>query len=184
MRWEVTSSDIMYHCRIFRVRRDRSRALSSGETHDFHVLELDDWVNVIPVTTDGRVVLVRQFRHGIRDLTLEVPAGLIDAADASPAAAALRELREETGYGGGRLVPLGVVHPNPAIMNNRCHMIAAHGVYVVGTPQWDQTEELAIETHPLDTIADLIRGGHITNALTLVAFQLLQLNLGEPGAQD
>jgi ADP-ribose pyrophosphatase len=180
MRWEVTSSDIMYHCRIFRVRRDRSRSLSSGETHEFHVLEAGDWVNVIPVTTDRRVVLVRQFRHGIRDLTLEVPAGLIDAADASPAAAAVRELREETGYAGGHLVALGAVHPNPAIMNNRCHVFAAHGVELIGAPQWDHTEELAVETVPLDEIADLMRGGRITNALTLVAFQLLHLSHLDP----
>jgi len=175
MRWEVLTSELRYRCGIFAVRCDASRSTGSGQEHDFHVIETNDWVNVVPLTPDRQVVMVRQFRHGIRELTLEVPAGIIDAADESPAVAARRELREETGYGCDTLVPLGVVHPNPAIMNNRCHMFAAHDVTVEGPPQWDKTEEIIVETIPLARIPDLIRSGGISNALTLVAFQLLQL---------
>jgi ADP-ribose pyrophosphatase len=178
MRWEVLQSTIAYRCRIFSVRRDLSRSLHSGQTHDFHVLETSDFVNVIPLTPDGHVIMVRQFRHGIRDLTLEVPAGLIDPADASPAVAAERELREETGYAGKEIVPLGVIHPNPALMNNRCHMFAAYGVEQVGAPQWDGTEELTVERVPLERIPELIRCGAVSNALTVVAFHLLQLVSG------
>lgn len=176
MRWEVLKSEVVYRCGIFAVRRDASRSLHSGQEHDFHVIETRDWVNVVPLTTDRRVVMVRQFRHGIRDLTLEVPAGIIDAADASPAVAARRELREETGCTCRELVPLGVVHPNPAIMNNRCHLFVADQVEVTGPPQWDGTEELTVETVPLAAIPELIRSGAISHALTLVAFQLLQLS--------
>ena len=175
MRWDVLKSEIVYRAGIFDVRRDRSRAASTGDEHDFHVLVTRDWVNVVPITAAGQVVLVRQFRHGIRDLTLEVPAGIIDPADASPEVAARRELREETGYDCDGLVPLGAVHPNPAILNNRCHMFLGRPVRLVGPPQWDGTEELAVETVPLARIPELIRGGSITNALTLVAFQLLEL---------
>ncbi len=180
MRWEVRSSDTISRCRIFSVRRDHSRSLQSGQTHDFHVIETRDWVNVIPLTADACVIMVRQFRHGIRDLTLEVPAGLIDDADASPSAAARRELREETGCVSQHIVPLGVVHPNPALMNNRCHMFVAYDVEVVGTPQCDPTEELAVETVRLEAIPTLVRTGLVSNALTLVAFQLLQLMHGSP----
>ena len=179
MRWQVFKSELVYRCGIFSVRRDASRSLGSGQEHDFHVIETSDWVNVVPVTRDQQVVMVRQFRHGIRDLTLEVPAGVMDTADESPAQAARRELREETGYGCDALVPLGVVHPNPAIMNNRCHMFAAHDVELAGPPQWDGTEEMVVETVPLATIPELIRSGAISNALTVVAFQLLQLAPGE-----
>jgi len=174
MRWEVLASEVMYRCGIFSVRRDRSRS-RNGLTHDFHVIEAGDWVNVVPLTTDRRVVMVRQFRHGIRDLTLEVPAGVVDETDPSPAVAALRELREETGYVSRDLVPLGVVHPNPAIMNNRCHMFVALDVEVAGAPQWDGTEELEVELVELDRVGELIRSGAVSNALTLVAFQLLHL---------
>ena len=182
MRWDALKSEIVYRCRIFSVRRDRSRSQGSGLLHDFHVLETGDWVNVVPLTSDRRVVMVRQFRHGIRDVTLEVPAGLIDESDATPAEAALRELREETGYAARRIAPLGVVHPNPAIMNNRCHMFVAYDSEPVGEPQWDSTEELAVEVLPLDQVPELIRRGAVSNALTLVAFHLLSLFSGEIGA--
>lgn len=182
MRWDVLRSEILYRCRIFSVRRDQSRSQGTGQTHDFHVLETADWVNVVPLTRDGQVVMVRQFRHGIRDVTLEVPAGLIDETDAAPSEAALRELREETGYATRRIVPLGVVHPNPAIMNNRCHMFVAYDVEKVGAPQWDSTEELVVETVALDQVPELIRGGSVSNALTVVAFHLLSLTSGEIGA--
>jgi len=181
MRWERLLSDVAYHCRIFSVRRHRSRQLSSGQEHDFFVIETADWVNVVPLTADQRVVMVRQYRHGIGDLTLEVPAGIIDPTDASPEVAARRELREETGYTCRTLRPLGVVHPNPAIMSNRCHVFAAHDVEWEGPPQWDHTEELEVETVPLAAIPELIAAGGVTNALTIVAFQLLAVSRSPTG---
>jgi len=182
VRWEIFKSEMIYRCGIFAVRRNSSRSLSTGQEYDFHVLEANDWVNVVPLTAAGEVVMVHQFRHGIQDLTLEVPAGIIDPTDAAPIDAARRELREETGYVSDRIVPLGVVHPNPAMMNNRCHMFVAHDAQSAGAPQWDGTEELTIETVPLDQIDDLIRSGAISNALTLVAFQLLELMRPQPPA--
>lgn len=98
MRWKVLKSEIMSRCRMFAVRRNQSRSLQSGRTSDFHVLGAGDRVNVVPLTADQQVVMVRQFRHGIRDLTLEVFAGLVRATDESPADAARRELREEAGH--------------------------------------------------------------------------------------
>jgi ADP-ribose pyrophosphatase len=178
MRWDVVSSEIIYGCPVFSVRRDASRA-RDGREHDFHVIETRDWVNVVPITANGDVVLVRQFRHGIRDLTLEVPAGIIDPTDSDPAVAARRELREETGYDCAELRGLGTVHPNPAIMNNQCHMFVAYGARQVGAPQWDGTEELEVTVVPLDTVPDLIRSGALSNALTIVAFHLLQVT-GHP----
>lgn len=175
MRWELLHSEIIYRCPIFALRRDLSRSPRGGPAWNFHVLESSDWVNVVPLTRDQQVVMVRQFRHGIRALTLEVPAGLVDPGDHSPAEAALRELREETGYEARDLAPLGAIHPNPAIMNNRCHMFAARDVELVGVPQWDGTEELVVETVPLADVPQLIVNGSISNALTVVAFHLLDL---------
>jgi len=65
--------------------------------HDFYILESRDWINIIPLTDDHQVVMIRQYRHGSREVTLEIPGGLVDPGD-TPKKAAVRELLEETGY--------------------------------------------------------------------------------------
>lgn len=182
MHWDTRFSEVICRCRIFSVRRDSNRSQSTGQEFDFFVIESADWVNIVPLTSDGRVVMVRQFRHGVRALTLEVPAGIVDPTDASPAVAAERELREETGYAARRVEPLGVVHPNPAIMTNHCHIFVARDVTPAGPPQWDGTEELEVVTVPLAAIPDLMRSGGVSNALTVTAFHLLALADSAPGA--
>jgi ADP-ribose pyrophosphatase len=172
VRWQSMHSEVDFRCRIFSVRREHSRQLSTGRAHDFFVIDTPDWVTVVPVTADDDVVMVRQFRHGIGALTLEFPAGLVDPSDASSAVAAARELREETGCSAATFEVLGVVHPNPALQSNRCHIFLARDVLRAGPPQWDHTEEIAIETVPLRDVPRLVAAGAITNALTIVAFHL------------
>src|SRR5262249_52666278 len=76
-----------------------------------------DWVSIAPVAESGQFVLVRQYRHGIDAMSLEFPGGIIEAGE-DPAAAARRELGEETGYGDGSLISLGSCHPNPVLQDN------------------------------------------------------------------
>jgi len=172
MDWKLVSAELILRRRIFNVWQQRRRSPRTGQEHEFDVLETSDWVNVVPVTPDRRVVLVRQFRHGIGQTTLEVPAGLIDPADVSPTHAGARELREETGYAAADLVPLGVVHPNPAIQNNRCHIFLARDACRVGEVQWDHTEEIAVELVPVGEIGPLIESGEISHALAVTALLL------------
>ena len=95
--WTLLGSRNVSDHKIFRLRHDLYRFEPSGIERDFVVLDTPSWVNVVPVTADGRVVLIRQYRHGIQDVTLEIPGGIIDD-DEPPEAAAARELQEETGY--------------------------------------------------------------------------------------
>jgi len=167
--WKILSStqDRLY--RVFSIRTDRARSPRTGEAHDFFVIESSDWVNVIPLTPDNKVVLIEQYRHGVRDVTLEIPGGLIEGHD-TPAAAASRELREETGYREEELIPLGWVHPNPALQSNRCYTFVATNVVLEGSQKLDEKEDIEVVLYPLKEIPGLIRAGAITNSLILAAF--------------
>jgi 8-oxo-dGTP pyrophosphatase MutT (NUDIX family) len=145
----------------------------AGEQREALVLSAPDWVNVIPLLPDGRVVMVRQWRFGVAAPTLEIPGGIVE--DDSAGAAALRELREETGYHARSLVALGGVSPNPAILTNRCATFLATDLELVGTPQSGVEEELAVELVPLAEIPRLIRDGEVDHALVVAAFHLLAI---------
>jgi 8-oxo-dGTP pyrophosphatase MutT (NUDIX family) len=165
----------VYRGRVFDVLRDTCVSPRTGDEHEFHLLECCDWVNVVPITPDDQVVLIRQFRHGVRDFSLEIPGGLIDPEDPSPLHAGRRELREETGYDSDDLVSLGWSHPNPALQGNRCHTFLARGVRKVGEPRLDGTEETEVVLVPRADLPELVQDGRIKHALVVVAFYLLGL---------
>jgi ADP-ribose pyrophosphatase len=167
--WPIVASSLERAFRIFNLRMDRARSPLTGEEHDFVVLESAPWVNVIPLTTAQEVILIRQYRHGIREVTLEIPGGLVEAAD-TPFAAAKRELLEETGFQAESWVDLGYVHPNPAIQDNRCHTFLALGVTQAGPQSLDEKEDIEVLSRPLAEIPRLIREGEITHALVVAAF--------------
>ncbi|MGA2332608.1 MAG: NUDIX hydrolase [Syntrophales bacterium] len=167
--WTIISSHVDKSYRVFNLRHDRARSPRTSETHDFYVLESPSWVNIIPLTPMKEVVLIRQYRFGIRDMTLEIPGGLMEPSD-SPEEAARRELREETGYREETLIPLGTVHPNPAIQNNLCYTFLAENVFPVGQLIQDEREDIEVVLQPLSEIPRLIREGAISHALVIAAF--------------
>ena len=167
--WKVISTIRDRSYRVFSLRKDTALSPRTGKTHDFFILESPTWVNVIPLTKDNQVVMVKQYRHGTGEVTLEIPGGLVELKD-TPEQAARRELGEETGYGVEEMIPLGFVHPNPAIQNNRCYTFLAKNVHLVGEQQQDGGEDIRVLLHPLSEIPRLIREGEITHSLVVVAF--------------
>lgn len=171
--WEKVDSQLMGDFRVFQLRMDRLKHPVSGEVHPFFVMSTGDWCNIIALTPmiDGRrdVVLVRQPRAGIEAVTIEIPGGIVDPGE-DPGAAALRELREETGYVATEAIPLGVVHPNPAIMDNRCHTFLAVDVSLEAEQALDGGEQIEVLTRPLTAIDPMISSGEITHALVVSAF--------------
>jgi ADP-ribose pyrophosphatase len=160
--------------RIFSVRREIAVSPLSGRDHEFIVIDAPAWVNVIPITPDDRVVFVRQYRHGTRSVTLEIPGGMANRAE-SPETAGERELLEETGYRGDRALCIGCVHPNPAIQTNVCHTILVDGARRVAEPAPDPSEELEVELIDLSEIPRRILSGEIGHALVVAAFHHLAL---------
>lgn len=173
-RWSRLGADRMARCRVFDLDRVTFDPGDGRPPRDFYVVEAPDWINVVPVTPGGEVVLVRQYRFGIAAATLEIPGGMCDPREA-PRDAAARELREETGYASDELVDLGWVHPNPAVQTNRCHSFLARHARRVGDPTPDPDEAFEIVTVPLGAIPALIRSGEITHALVVTAFYRMGL---------
>jgi len=141
--------------------------------HRFYLFKSKDWCNIIPVTEDGKVVFVRQFRIGISAHTLEIPGGVMDTADPDPQAAAIREMTEETGYepvDGFQCLSLGWTFPNPAIQDNRCHSFIVGPVRRTREQKLDAGEMIDIVEIPIDEIPEKILSGEITHALMLNTF--------------
>ena len=167
--WTFLTSKILQSCRVFTVRNERYRSPRTGQEHDFFLIDSPDWVNVIPLTRNGKVVLVKQFRFGTKDFSLEIPGGMLDDGD-TPAGAAARELLEETGFAGDEPEFLGSVHPNPALHTNRCYTYLVRNALFQKSPEQDSTEDVEVEIVPLKDIPKLIQEGVITHALVIAAF--------------
>ena len=167
--WQCVRSHPSQSFRVFSVRTDTIRSPRTGMDHDFYVIETGDWVNVIPLTKDHQVVMVKQYRHGSKQVTLEIPGGLVDPGD-TPERAASRELLEETGYEAEELDQIGVANPNPAIFNNRCYTFIGQNVRKLRDPMPDQTEDIEVVLIPVADIPELIRKGEIDHAMVIAAF--------------
>ncbi len=166
--WSLLGTRYLSDHRIFRIRHDLYRFEPSGVEREFVVIESPDWVNVVPLTEDGQVVLIRQYRHGTGDVALEIPGGIIDP-DESPQAAAVRELEEETGYVAERVRMLGRVRPNPAVQNNYQYMFLAEGCRRQSEPHLDPFERIEVAVRPADEIPQLVRREEICHALVINA---------------
>ena len=112
----------------YTVRVDRVQLPSGTIIPKYWISEYPPWVNVVAVTADERVVLIRQYRHGIGGVHFEIPAGATDPGDTSLESAARRELLEETGYSGGTWSPWMTLSANPALQNNLTYTFLAEGV--------------------------------------------------------
>lgn len=175
--WKHLSSEPGPDLLIARARFDRLENPRTGAHLRRMVLDTADWVNVVALTEEQRLVVVRQYRFGTREVTLEIPGGVIDPGE-RPEAAAVRELREETGFTAPRWSLLGVVEPNPAFQNNRCHHFLAEGAQRTHELELDPGEDIAVDTLPLEEARELVQRGVIRHSLVITALaRLLDLRV-------
>ena len=168
--WQLLESKVLYAFPIYRLRQDTRRSPRTGKDHPFLVLDSTDWINVVPVTPKGDIVMIRQFRHGTASFVWEIPGGMVDPQDKTPEQAARRELLEETGCEAGHFKFLGAVYPNPAIQNNLCHTFLALNVQFRQEQQLDGSEDIEVQEVPWVEILKMIDCGEITHSLVLNAF--------------
>lgn len=152
--------------RLFQVRFDDLENPRNGAVLERLVLETPDWVNVVALTPQREVVLVRQWRFGPRANTLEIPGGMVDPGE-EHGAAARRELAEETGFTAERWRYLGSVLPNPAIHDNRLHTWLAEDCALTAAPEPDEGEDIRVETMPLEECLEAALDGRIEHSLVL-----------------
>jgi 8-oxo-dGTP pyrophosphatase MutT (NUDIX family) len=164
--WTVVSSQYLFQRPPWLTLRQEHLRLPTGrDIPAYWISEYPPWVNVVAVTARDEVVLIRQYRPGIRAVHFEVPAGVVDGKDPDLLTAARRELAEETGYGGGRWSELMTLSANPALTTNLTHTFLAEGVEPLGDAAPDLTEDLRVHLLPLTELVSLIDGGEVIQAL-------------------
>jgi len=176
--WEPVDSREDRSYKLFSVHLNRNRSPRTGEVHEFQVLKSPDWVAVIPVTPSNELVMVRQYRHGSGELSLEPPGGLVKDGQ-SPEQSAREELEEETGYRAPAFQLLGWMHPMPAIFTNRFYVYLAEEATPTGLLNPDETEEIETVLVPVSQLDEYIRTGKITCSVMIAA---LHLYLNRAGA--
>lgn len=165
--WKVLKSEYLYRRPWLTARRDTVQLPNGVVNDEYYILEFLDWVNVIARTTDGDFIFIRQYRPGLRRTCYEIVAGVIDPTDASPEAAARRELYEETGYTGGTWREISVISCNPSNMNNLVHCFVAEGVERTSTQHLEATEDITVHLLSEAEVRQLLENDEIKQALML-----------------
>ena len=160
--WTILTSHLDKSYRVFNLRTDRACSPRTGLAQDFFIMESSSWVNIIPLTPQKEVVLVRQYRHGTREITLEIPGGLVEHQD-NPEEAALRELSEETGYRAKRFSVFLDVFPTPGFLEERMFILLAEGL-TAGEAQPEEDEKIEARAYSLKELKQMIYMGKLRDA--------------------
>jgi ADP-ribose pyrophosphatase len=171
LHWELLDSREDRRYGLFSVRINRNRSPRTGKIHQFQVLTSPDWVAVVPVTPDNNVIMVRQYRHGTANLSLEPPGGLAKQGQ-TPEESAREELEEETGYLAEKWELIGRMDAMPALFTNSLYVFMATNATPTGTLSPDETEDLETLVVPVEDVKRYIREGKITSSVMIAALYL------------
>lgn len=164
MKWKVLSSEYLHKKEWLTVRKDTCQLANGAIIPEFYVNEYADWVNVFALTNEGKVLMVRQYRHGIAAVGIELPGGVIDEGE-TPEEAARRELLEETGYTFESFTYLGKISANPSTTNNFLHMFLAENGKKVAEQKLDETEEVDVLICSIEEVKNLVKENKIMQSL-------------------
>lgn len=163
MDWTVLSSEYLFRRPWLTARRDVCQLPDGRINDEYYVLEYPTWINVVAVTREGEMVLVRQYRHGLGRTCFEIVAGCVEEGE-DPMDAARRELLEETGYSGGEWQEMLVFSCNASAMNNLTHSFLALGVEKTDVQHLDANEDIEVYTFPQERVKEMLLRGDFMQA--------------------
>ena len=176
--WTTETSEVVISDRWIHLRRERVTTGRGTVLDPYYVLTYPDWAVAVALTPASEIVMVRQYRHGTANTALELPGGCVDPTDATPLDAALRELREETGYGGGEAVYLGSFAANPALQTNRLQMVVLTNAERLHEPHLEPGEDLTVELVPLADALRLAESGGMEQSMHVAALYVALSRIG------
>jgi ADP-ribose pyrophosphatase len=171
--WKVVNSEALIDNRWIRVHRKDFLLPNGIRVDEYYVVDKPDIVVIVPVRSDGKTLVMREFERGILDIGYKVPAGKINPGETA-ADAARREFLEESGYRIGRLEPVGFLDADPGWLTTRVHVFVALDLHEVGELQLDASELFEAEWIPFDELSSMVADGTIRNIFVVAAFHLAE----------
>ena len=177
--WKILKSEYLFKDLWFTVRKDTCETPDGKLVSPYYVYEFPTWVTALALTEDGKVILERQYRHGIGETNYEIPGGCVDDTDKNYEEAIARELLEETGYSFTNYEYLGKTCANPSTNNNWMHMYLATGGKKVKEQELDHNEDIDIRLVSIDELKQLVRENQIIQSMHVTTIMFALEKLGE-----
>jgi len=177
--WKTLSSEYLFNDLWFKVRKDRYETPAGKIVDPYYVYEFPEWATAFALTEDNKVIMVRQYRHPVGEVIIELPGGCVDDTDKDYPTAIARELLEETGYSFSSIEPLGKISANPSTNTNWMHMFLAKGGKKVAEQKLDPNEEIKVELYSIDEVKQLLRENKIIQAMHVTTILYALEKLGE-----
>lgn len=179
MKWKTLSSEYLFYDRWFKVRKEKCESPSGKIIDPYYVYEFPEWVAALPITENGEVILIRQYRHAAGETGIEIPGGCVDDTDKNLQAAVARELLEETGYSFSSFDYLGKISPNTSTNSNFLHMFLARGGLKTAAQKLDENEEIEIVLVSLKELKQLLRENRIMQSMHVSCILYALEKMGE-----
>lgn len=181
LKWKTISSEYLFNDQNlwFKVRKEICEAPDGRIIDPYYVYEFPEWATAFALTEDNKVIMVKQYRHPVAAVCIELPGGCVDDADKDFQTAIARELLEETGYTFTSYESLGKISANPSTNTNWMHMFLAKGGTKVSDQQLDQNEEIIVELFTIPEIKKLLRENKIVQAMHVTTILYALEKIGE-----